>query len=103
MGKNDITKTASWLDQADDHLSKNTTCNETQRNIEDEMREISRLISEAPAILAISSDLPKTLSNSHTGESGNGLASMRERHSCPDLRILCPDTDVEHSQCPDSI
>lgn len=62
----DITETASWLECADTLLSKKTESNLVQKDIEEEMREISRLIAESPAILAISADLPKILDNTHT-------------------------------------
>jgi len=54
----DIIQTATWLEQADTLLSKKTENNQVQRQkeIEDEMKEISRLITQSPEILAISAD-----------------------------------------------
>ena len=57
-------QTATWLDRADKILlPKKAEIDQFQRQkeIEDEMKEISRLISESPEILAISADLPKLL------------------------------------------
>mmetsp|Transcript_573 Transcript_573/g.1239 ORF Transcript_573/g.1239 Transcript_573/m.1239 type:complete len:251 (-) Transcript_573:16-768(-) len=95
--KNDITKTATWLERAETLLLKKTESNQVQKEIEEEMKEISHLITEAPAILAISADLPKVLENTYEVEPSNRFqASIQKLQSCPDLRILCNDSDMGH-------
>ncbi len=63
---NDIIKTASWLERADDVLSHEIGTNQVQKEIEDEMMAISSLVSEAPEVLAISKQLLKLLNTSKT-------------------------------------
>ncbi len=63
---NDIIKTASWLERAEDILSQEIGTNQVQKEIEDEMMVISSLVSEAPEILAISKKLPKLLNTLNT-------------------------------------
>mmetsp|Transcript_42277 Transcript_42277/g.72186 ORF Transcript_42277/g.72186 Transcript_42277/m.72186 type:complete len:397 (-) Transcript_42277:953-2143(-) len=93
--KNDITKAAAWLDHAEALLSKKTESNQANKEIEEEMKEISRLITEAPAILAISADLPKMIGNAYKVETNKILpAPIHKLHSCPDLRILSTESEM---------
>eukprot|EP00571_Detonula_confervacea_P014915 CAMPEP_0172305600 /NCGR_PEP_ID=MMETSP1058-20130122/6855_1 /TAXON_ID=83371 /ORGANISM="Detonula confervacea, Strain CCMP 353" /LENGTH=390 /DNA_ID=CAMNT_0013017241 /DNA_START=122 /DNA_END=1295 /DNA_ORIENTATION=+ len=95
--KNDITKTASWLEQADALLSKKTEGNiSIQKEIEEEMKAISHLIKEAAY-------LPKLLDNKYNIESSKLQASIHKLRSCPDLGRLCTNnTDMEDSEQFDS-
>ena len=72
--KNDITITATWLEKAETLLSTKSENNQVQKEIEDEMRQISNLITEAPKLLSMSN-------MSHKIKSNNGL-------NPPDPRIL---------------
>lgn len=64
--RSDMIRTAAWLDQADARLDPKKTASagdRKRREMEEEMREISRLIAEAPGILVMSADLPTFLDN----------------------------------------
>lgn len=87
--KNDITKTATWLERADSLLSNTKQTNPMQKEIETEMKEIARLIEEGEAVLAVSKNLPKIFDNNTSGQSSNKISqsSIHKLHSCPDLRM----------------
>jgi len=96
--KKDITQTATWLERAEMLLSNKSTTesSQRQREIEEEMKEISRLITEGSGeILTISADLPNIL-NAEPKKSPQ--APIHKLHSCPDLRILCSETELRHSE-----
>ncbi|KAL7532739.1 hypothetical protein ACHAWF_004227 [Thalassiosira exigua] len=69
--KSEIAKAATWLEKAESILSKETECSLVKKEIEDEMREISVLIKDAPEILAMSAELPNLLGKSDSNTSGN--------------------------------
>lgn len=101
--KNDVAITATWLEQAETLLSTKTENTRVQKEIEDEMKQISQLIEGAPGILAISTNLHSILSeknnNVYKNGSTNGLQSSTHRlSSCPDLRILVSDAKSGHSK-----
>jgi DNA repair ATPase RecN len=100
--RNEITKTAAWMEKAETLLTKETESNQMlQKDIEDEMKEIALLVEEAPAILAISSDLPKLLnSECNKTESTNiGLqTSIHKLNSCSDVRTLATESCTEYEQ-----
>lgn len=91
--KNDIIKTASWVEHAEAILLKKTeNPMSIQKEIEEEMKEISDMIKEA-------ADLPKLLEYKYNIESSRLRAPIHKLHSCPDLRILCTNKTVtEHPE-----
>lgn len=98
-GNTDVTKTARWLDRADALLAKKSENNQLENEIKEEMRAISHLIKGAPEILAISADLPKHLGSKSNIEPSVTLQTpIHKLHSCPDLRILCTSSDMEHTE-----
>lgn len=97
--KEDITQTAAWLERANTLLSNNTENNQIQHEIEKEMEDIAHLINEAPAILAISAGLPKLLNGEYTINSRTSMpASIHKLHSCPDLRMLTANYEMERCE-----
>ena len=100
--RDDITKTAAWMEKACALLTKETEGNHMlQKDIEDEMKEIALLVEEAPAIISVSSDLPKLLnSECNKTESTNiGLqTSIHKLNSCSDVRTLATESCTEYAQ-----
>ena len=97
--RNDVAKAATWLTWADYLLSKNIQNKHVQKDIENEMKAIAKLIEEAPEILAISKDLPKQLGRKDHTDPSSGLQANQKLHSCPELRILSTSSaEVGHSE-----
>ncbi|KAL9191405.1 hypothetical protein ACHAXT_001111 [Thalassiosira profunda] len=92
--KSDIAKTATWLDQAETLLARKAEGNLEQEKIEQEMKELSVLIEESPAILAIAAELPKLLDDNKR----DLLGDAHRLYSCPDLRTLSNSDSVEYSE-----
>lgn len=72
--KNDLVKTAMWLNRSETLLSKEIVENNSKMDIEDEMKSIASLIDESSEILAISKKLPN-------------LLPPKTSLSCPDFSI----------------
>jgi len=101
--KHGIANTATWLEQAEMLLSNDTLeSNKRHEEIEEEMKEISRLITGSQTILAITANLPKILDNDRCSNDGLPSSSMpKAQHklqSCPNLRILCTDAEMVNSE-----
>ena len=71
MANTDMMKTATWLRRAEALLSKEIGANQSEKEMEDEMMFISRLVSEAPTILSISKELPKLVGALDTIDANN--------------------------------
>ena len=73
--ESNVTKTATWLEEAENLLSKKIGSCSFQTQIEDEMKAIKNLIDRAPEILSLSADLPKLLDNNNSiiGSTNNNM------------------------------
>jgi len=90
-----MTKTATWLVQAGTLLSRKVEKNQIREEIEEEMKEISRLINDAPVILSLSMGLPKLLDNKDSIVSADQLdPSIKKLHSWPAIGISSTKTET---------
>ena len=88
--QSNITKTATWLDEAATLLSKKIGSCSFQTQIEDEMKALKSLIDQAPEILSLSADLPKLLDNKNSNlqQSNTSLPNLSVQNTHTGKRKL---------------
>jgi hypothetical protein len=85
--KNDLVKTAMWLNRSETLLSKDIVENNSKKDIEDEMKSIASLIDESSEILAISKQLPNLL----PPKTSFMQEGRQKQLSCPDFATISAD------------
>jgi len=86
--KNDLVKTAMWLNRSETLLSRDIVENNSKKDIEDEMKSIASLIDESSEILAISKQLPNLL----PPKTSFMQEGRQKQLSCPDFATISADS-----------